>query len=168
MFSARAQESLPVSTRKPAPVATLVALAAIGGLLAACGGSPVPKAAEPTPAAASTEPTPPDEPAKPVYDLPALALQAVEVIEAMAKASTDAAGDCGTMAISLQAIVDANQKFFADARAADEDPANTAELERLMQPHETRLRTAAEGMGTAVAPCAGDERMIKVMEGMPL
>jgi hypothetical protein len=142
-----------VSMRAMAPVlAAILTLAACGGSSSSSGG-----AAEPAPAPAASEesgaaPTPSGAPLE--QDLPTLVARAVEMFEAMGTALS-AGGDCPSQAAKLRELQGKFQPVIEAARKVETD-GRGAEVEKLLVPHEDRLKAAVEKMQPTVQACMTD------------
>jgi hypothetical protein len=128
-------------------------------LAAACGGSSSSSGAAEAPAAAPApaEAAPAEAPAAggPLdRDLPTLVAKAVEMFEAMGGALS-AGGDCPSQATKLRGLQDQYRPVIDAARKVETD-GRGAEVERLLVPHEERLKAAVEKMRPSVETCMQD------------
>jgi hypothetical protein len=134
-------------------VAAVLLAAACGGSSSSSGGAAEAAATEPAPA----EPAPAPAPAAGAaldQDLPTLVAKAVEMFESMATALSSG-GDCPAQATRLRGLQDRYRPVIDAARKVETD-GRGAEVEKLLVPHEERLKAAVEKMRPSVETCMQD------------
>jgi hypothetical protein len=87
-------------------------------------------------------------------DLPTLVAKAVEMFESMATALSSG-GDCPAQATRLRGLQDRYRPVIDAARKVETD-GRGPEVEKLLVPHEERLKAAVEKMRPSVETCMQD------------